>query len=144
MTDPRSAVAEPTSEDVSPAPEAAGDHDDQANTEGLRMSDLGIPRAEGHDMKKVRKRAGKTRVTFELPAEAGTTPGWVCGDFNDWTSETHPLTQRKDGSLSVTVTLTTGRCRYRYLLDGGRWENDWHADAYQPNPYGSDDSIVEV
>jgi hypothetical protein len=36
------------------------------------------------------------------------------------------------------------QCRFRYLLDGERWENDWTADAYVPNSFGSDDSVVEV
>lgn len=85
---------------------------------------------------------GKGRVTFELPAEAGATGGCVCGDFNDWSPDAHPLQPRKDGRLSVTVTLPPGRYTYRYLLDDGRWENDWEADGYEPNPYGSDNSVV--
>jgi hypothetical protein len=34
--------------------------------------------------------------------------------------------------------------RFRYLLDESRWENDWKADRYEPNPFGSDDSIVDL
>jgi len=33
---------------------------------------------------------------------------------------------------------------FRYLVDGERWENDWAADAYVPNPFGGEDSVVEV
>ncbi len=29
-------------------------------------------------------------------------------------------------------------------LDGERWENDWSADEYVANAYGSDDSVVSV
>jgi hypothetical protein len=29
-------------------------------------------------------------------------------------------------------------------IEGERWENDWEADAYTPNEYGKDDSVVEV
>ena len=51
----------------------------------------------------------------------------------------------KDGCFSTTVSLPTEKLyRFRYLLDGIRWENDWKADAYVPNQYGSDDSVVEV
>ncbi len=32
----------------------------------------------------------------------------------------------------------------KYLLDGERWENDWAADGYVPNPFASEDSVVEV
>jgi hypothetical protein len=34
--------------------------------------------------------------------------------------------------------------RFRYLVDGERWENDWAADAYLPNAYGGEDSVVTV
>jgi hypothetical protein len=50
-----------------------------------------------------------------------------------------------DGGFSVTVELEVGRAyRFRYLLDGVRWENDWAADAYVPNSYGEDDSVVDL
>ena len=45
----------------------------------------------------------------------------------------------------MTVGLDAGRAyRFRYLLDGQRWENDWAADAYQPNDFGGDDSVVDL
>jgi hypothetical protein len=37
-----------------------------------------------------------------------------------------------------------GEYRFRYYLDGQRWENDWEAEEYRPNDFGSDDSIVKV
>jgi len=56
-----------------------------------------------------------------------------------------PHEARKDGSFTLTISLKPGRrYRFRYLLDGERWENDWAADAYVSNPFGSDDSVVEV
>lgn len=97
-------------------------------------------------MKKTPTKNGKTSVTFELPAEAASTAESVviCGDFNDWSKESHPLKRRKDGSFSATVKLESGRYRYRYFLDNAVWENDWAADDYAPNQWGSDDSIVVV
>jgi hypothetical protein len=45
----------------------------------------------------------------------------------------------------VTVDLEAGRAyRFRYLLDGERWDNDWAADAYIPNSFGGDDSVVDL
>ena len=45
----------------------------------------------------------------------------------------------------MTVGLDAGRAyRFRYLLDGQRWENDWAADAYQPNGFGGDDLVVDL
>ena len=84
------------------------------------------------------------RVTFELPAVVEAPAAAVFGDFNGW-ADAVPLTRRKDGRLSVTVSLEAGRAyRYRFLLDGERWENDWEADAYVANEYGSEDSLLKV
>lgn len=84
------------------------------------------------------------RVTFEVPDAAGArASAAVVGEFNDWSSEAHPLTRRKDGRFTRTLTLPAGRSyRYRYWLDGERWENDWEADDYVPNEYGGDDSLL--
>jgi hypothetical protein len=34
--------------------------------------------------------------------------------------------------------------KFRYLIDDSRWENDWNADRYIPNSFGSEDSLVIV
>ena len=45
----------------------------------------------------------------------------------------------------MAVSLPTEQSyRFRYLLDGERWDNDWAADAYVPNEFGSDDSLIKV
>ncbi len=52
---------------------------------------------------------------------------------------------RRGGGFSLTVDLDAGRIyRFRYLLDGQRWDNDWAADAYVPNSFGGDDSVVDL
>lgn len=85
------------------------------------------------------------RVTFKLPTEIEAEEAAVCGEFNDWNPEANQMRQLKDGSFSATLSLPTGQSyRFRYLLDGERWENDWEADAYVPNEHGTDDSVVEV
>jgi 1,4-alpha-glucan branching enzyme len=85
------------------------------------------------------------RVTFRLPAEVGAETAALCGEFNSWEQAANPMKKLKDGSFSATVSLESGNSyRFRYLLDGERWENDWEADSYAPNEHGSDDSIVEV
>jgi hypothetical protein len=54
------------------------------------------------------------------------------GEFNNWDKETgFSLKKGKDGTMEATVALEAGRSyQYRYLLDGGRWENDHRADGY--------------
>ncbi|MCB2204728.1 isoamylase early set domain-containing protein [bacterium] len=96
--------------------------------------------------KKSYTRTGRScRVTFYLPAEVQAQRVALCGEFNDWDAEAHPLRVRKDGTRYISLSLDAGRSyRYRFLVDGDRWENDWNADAYAPNEYGSEDSIVHV
>jgi len=85
------------------------------------------------------------RVTFKLPPEVEAETAMLCGDFNDWDPQAQPMKRLKDGSFSATVSLPTGRSyRFRYLLDGARWENAWEADEYQRNEHGTDDSIIRL
>ena len=96
-----------------------------------------------------KKTYGKTtktcRVTFELPAEVSAQTASVCGDFNDWSPAAHPMVRRKDGRFSVTISLPVDQTyRYRFLLDGDRWENDWDAEMYVSNRYGTEDSLIRV
>ncbi|MBM3143897.1 MAG: glycoside hydrolase [Chloroflexi bacterium] len=97
-------------------------------------------------MKKTYSKIGDTcRVTFELPAEVNAKSVSLVGEFNDWDKEAHPLTRRKDGRFSATVNLKAGaNYRFRFWVDGSRWENAWDADQYVPNQFGSDDSIVST
>ena len=89
--------------------------------------------------------AGAVDVTFTLPADVHADTVALCGEFNDWSAEDARLERGGDGSWRVTVALEPGRSyRYRYLLDGHRWENDRQADRYVPNALGSIDSVVVV
>jgi 1,4-alpha-glucan branching enzyme len=97
-------------------------------------------------LQKVYSKTGRAcRVTFILPTEAKAQNAFLCGDFNEWNQTSHPLKRRKDGSFACMLWLEAGRqYRFRYWLNGERWENDWAADAYLPNEYGSDDSVIAV
>ena len=97
-------------------------------------------------MKKLYTKTGRScRVTFELPAQVDANTVALCGEFNEWDASKHPMKRRKDGSFSITVSLKPGgEYRFRYLVDGERWENDWEADKYVPNEFGTEDSVVVV
>jgi 1,4-alpha-glucan branching enzyme len=87
------------------------------------------------------------RVTFRLPKEAAFDAEHVTlvGEFNGWDGKATPMQKLKSGDFTVTVELDSGKdYRFRYLIEGARWENDWRADRYEPNPHGGDDSIVSV
>lgn len=95
--------------------------------------------------KKFSKTGRSCRVTFDLPPEVEAKKVSLCGEFNDWSPKAHRMQPRKDGRFTITLSLEAGRpYRFKYLLDGRRWENDWAADAYVANSFGSDDSLVEL
>ncbi|MBX3284599.1 MAG: isoamylase early set domain-containing protein [Actinobacteria bacterium] len=96
-------------------------------------------------LKKKPGRKGTVQVTFDLPDSVGAEAVALCGDFNEWSPDAHPMKRLKKGVWRATVSLPADHTyRFRYLLDGERWENDWQADAYEPNGHGEDDSIVVV
>ena len=97
-------------------------------------------------MIKSRGAKGKARVAFTVDPQVGAQTAAVCGEWNDWWQAGADVMHRDaDGGFSVTVSLDAGRAyRFRYLLDGQRWDNDWAADAYQPNDFGGDDSVVDL
>ena len=88
---------------------------------------------------------GKVRVTFSMPALEGASVLFLAGDFNEWSETAAPLARAPDGSWSVSLTLDAGReYQFRYLDDLGAWHNDWAADAYAPNDFGSDNSVLNL
>jgi CHAD domain-containing protein len=89
-------------------------------------------------------REGAVSVTFTLPAAVGAARVVICGDWNGW-SPHRDVMDSVEGGFALTVLLEPGRSyRFRYLLDGERCENDWEADAYVPNQFGDDDSLVDL
>ncbi|MCG8457961.1 MAG: isoamylase early set domain-containing protein [Holophagales bacterium] len=97
-------------------------------------------------LKKSYSKTGKScRVTFKLPADLGAEEAAVLGEWNSWSADTHPMVKRKDGSLSTTISLEAGQeYRFRYLLDGERWQNDDEADSFVYNRFGSRDCVITV
>jgi 1,4-alpha-glucan branching enzyme len=85
------------------------------------------------------------KVTFRLPQQAAPEAREVSlvGDFNGWSAEATPMKRLKAGDFTATMELAKGReYRFRYLIEGGRWENDWQADRYEPNAFGGEDSVI--
>lgn len=90
-----------------------------------------------------------TKITFTLPAEvvANASSGLLLGDFNNWDDNKAPqLKKQKDGSLKATLALEEGKTyQYRYLLDDGRWVNDYTAETYaHVSGYGVDNCVITV
>jgi hypothetical protein len=90
---------------------------------------------------------GICKVIFRLPKEAASEAREVAivGDFNEWDQSKTFMTPLKNGDFNATLEIPAGReYRFRYLIDGTRWENDWQADKYLPNDFGCDDSILSL
>jgi 1,4-alpha-glucan branching enzyme len=89
-------------------------------------------------------RAGHIRVVFELPACIWADRIFLVGDFNEWGVEATPFVQGRDGIWRAAVDLPAGRSyQFRYLVDGS-WQTDYHADGWQDNGYGTQNSIVNA
>ena len=85
------------------------------------------------------------KVTFSLPADIKAETAQLCGDFTDWEKAPRKMKRFADGTFRVTVALKPKkRYLFRYLLDGERWENDWGADEYVPNEFGTEDSVLKT
>ena len=96
-------------------------------------------------MIKSRGARGRGSVTFTIDPGVGAQSAAVCGEWNDWSADADVMRRDAEGGFSTTVDLEAGRAyRFRYLLDGERWDNDWAADAYLPNGFGGDDSVVDL
>jgi 1,4-alpha-glucan branching enzyme len=89
---------------------------------------------------------GKLRVTFELPASIWAERVHLVGSFNDWDTARTPLRQTgPDAAWRVTLELDEGaEYSFRYLIDGETWYNDFTADSFVANEYGSDNSVVRT
>ncbi|MGH2521227.1 MAG: isoamylase early set domain-containing protein [Anaerolineales bacterium] len=88
---------------------------------------------------------GKVRVTFTMPPLEDVNQLNLVGDFNNWSITETPLKRNADGSWSVALTLEADKqYQYRYLANGQEWHNDWQADAYAPNEFGADNSLVSL
>ncbi len=75
-----------------------------------------------------------TKIAFTLPAEAveGASEAILLGDFNNWNPEQAPRLERQpDGSFKAVAQLEEGHTyHYRFLLNDGRWVNDYNAQGY--------------
>jgi hypothetical protein len=85
------------------------------------------------------------QVTFRMPPLDGVIELYLCGEFNNWHTAGAPLSLEPDASWVVTLVPQGGKSyRFPYLDNQGRWHNDLDADAYVPNDFGTEDSVVDM
>jgi len=96
-------------------------------------------------LQKKRLTGRKVEVTFRMPPMDDVVELYLCGDFNGWKVKGIPLTLESDGTWVAKAVLDAGKSyRFRYHDNQGRWLNDDAADAYVPNDFGSDDSVLDL
>lgn len=91
--------------------------------------------------KKFFKTNDEAEVTFDFSREDVNSVVLVA-DFNNW----QPIEMKfnkKDKIFRTKVRLPkNGLFHFRYLINESEWENDYQADQYLPNVYGTENSIV--
>lgn len=95
----------------------------------------------------LKKRFFKTldecEVTFKVQPQEGADEVALLIESNDW--QPIAMDQLKSGPFKTSLRLPLEReIQFRYLIDGQVWENDEAADAYVPNGFGSDNSVVDT
>lgn len=84
------------------------------------------------------------KVTLQIPAEWAEKEASVVGDFNEWDPQANKLEKKNGGWETVLRLKPETEYKFRYFLDGDRWENDDQADDYVANEYGTKDSVVVI
>jgi 1,4-alpha-glucan branching enzyme len=67
----------------------------------------------------------------------------LAGDFCGWQGEDCRMRRFKDGSWKKSLKLQPGRYEYRFVVDG-HWWTDPENPAREQNPFGQDNSVIEV
>tara|TARA_B110000238_G_C16005220_1_gene386335 strand:- start:338 stop:634 length:297 start_codon:yes stop_codon:yes gene_type:complete len=93
--------------------------------------------------KKYFKTKDEAEVTFEFN-RSDVSSAVLVADFNNWQAVEMRFS-KKTQSFKTKVRLPKGETfHFRYLLNNKEWENDYKADQYLPNGFGSDNSVVHT
>lgn len=86
---------------------------------------------------------GSVPQTFSYPAQVGVTSVSVAGTFNGWNKEASPLVLTGDRWM-VTLPLTAGRYRYKFVLNGKDWVVDPANRERETDGGGNTNSLLVV
>jgi 1,4-alpha-glucan branching enzyme len=81
-------------------------------------------------------------INFYCEAPEATAV-YLVGDFNGWSSTTHPMERRVDGWWFIQVLLTHGHHLYRFLVDG-KPMLDPHAAGVVHNELNEEVSLIAI
>ena len=93
--------------------------------------------------KKFFKTKDEAEITFEFK-RADVTSAVLVADFNNWQAIEMKF-NKKTKIFKTKVRLPKdGTFHFRYLLNNTEWENDYKADQYLPNTFGTENSVVNT
>ncbi len=81
-------------------------------------------------------------VEFSLSAPQAQSV-FLAGNFNQWSSSSHPLSPNNEGVWKISIPLSPGCYEYRFLVDGV-WQNDPACSSAVKNPFGSSNCLKIV
>jgi 1,4-alpha-glucan branching enzyme len=79
---------------------------------------------------------------FRLEAPAAKKVLLV-GDFTNWREGAIPMQKGDDGVWTASVGLPLGTHNYLFIVDG-EWRDDPECPLRVPNPYGSQNMVLQV
>lgn len=82
-------------------------------------------------------------TTFSVSAPAAKEV-YIVGDFNHWKiNDESRLVRLNDGSWEKRFTLSPGKYRYKFVVDG-EWVLDTRNEEKEQNPFGTYDSVKKL
>ena len=82
------------------------------------------------------------RTEFHLEAPSAGSVKLVA-DFTDWEKFPLDMVKSEDGVWFANVPLPPGHYPYRFIVDG-EWCDDPHPALREPNPFGTDNAVMNV
>lgn len=79
-------------------------------------------------------------LAFQAPGARSVV---VTGSFCNWTAEGQPLKHDGNGTWKATLALDPGQHEYRFLVDGV-WQDDPTCTERVPNPFGTENCVLQV
>ena len=69
---------------------------------------------------------------------------YIVGDFNHWKiNDESRLIRLEDGNWEKRFTLSPGKYRYKFVVDG-EWLLDTRNEEKEQNPFGTYDSVKKL
>ncbi|MBN2373987.1 isoamylase early set domain-containing protein [bacterium] len=65
----------------------------------------------------------------------------IAGDFNNWNTLMHPLSEDQAGCWSIVIPLPKGRYQYQFIINQEIWITDPGAEMFAEDGFGSKNSL---